>query len=72
MMGDPKDDLRATNESIRHDAAQVDALEKEKASLDPKDPRVEVISKHVETVIDAMQDKAAAETSLVGEIDATA
>ena len=38
-MGDPKDDLRATSESISQDARQVDALEKEKTKLDPEDPR---------------------------------
>ena len=71
-MGDPKEDLRATSESIQHDAGKVDALEREKAALDPADPRVEVISKQVETVVDTMQDKAAAESALAGEIQATA
>src|SRR4029077_1930601 len=71
-MGDPKDDLRATSESISNDARRVDALEKEKTALDPEDPQVQVISKKVEAVIDTMQDKAAAETALVDEIGASA
>ena len=71
-MGDPKDDLRATSESISQDARQVDALEKEKTKLDPEDPKVQLISKKVEAVIDTMQDKAAAETALVDEIGASA
>ena len=71
-MGDPKDDLRATSESISQDARQVDALEKEKTKLDPEDPKVHLISKKVEAVIDTMQDKAAAETALVDEIGASA
>ena len=71
-MGDPKDDLRATSESISNDARRVDALEKEKTALDPEDPQVQVISKKVESVIGAMQDKAVAETALSDEIGATA
>lgn len=71
-MGDPKEDLRATSESIQEDARRVDELEKEKTSLDPEDPQVQVISKKVESVIGAMQDKAVAETALSDEIGATA
>jgi hypothetical protein len=71
-MGDPKEDLRATSESISQDAREVDALEKEKTALDPEDPKLQVISKKVEAVIDTMQDKAAAETALVDEIGASA
>jgi hypothetical protein len=71
-MSDPKEDLRATSESIQHDARQVEALEREKELLDPTDPRVESISKKVETLIGEMQAKAAAETDLSTEIETSA
>ncbi|MFL5642732.1 MAG: hypothetical protein ACJ77V_01995 [Chloroflexota bacterium] len=70
-MSDPKEDLRATSESIQHDARQVEALEREKEQLDPGDPRVEAISKKVEQLIAAMQAKAAAETDLSEELEAS-
>ena len=71
-MGDPKEDLRATSDSIQHDARQVEALEKEKEALDPADPQVDEISKKVQSVIGKMQDKAAAETDLATEIGPSA
>jgi hypothetical protein len=70
-MGDPKEDLRATSESIQQDARKVEKLEKEKTALDPEDPEVQVISKKVESVIGAMQEKASAETDLSNEIGAS-
>jgi hypothetical protein len=71
-MSDPKEDLRATSESIQHDARLVEALEKEKEHLDAGDPRVEAISKEVEALIQAMQAKAAAETDLSEELETSA
>ena len=70
-MSDPAQDLRATAESIRQDAATVDDLEREKATLKPGDPMIESLSRQVENVIDRMQVKAAAETELAEEIGAT-
>jgi hypothetical protein len=68
-MGDPAEDLRATSDSIEHDAEKVAALERQKSALDPADPQVEVISKKVEKLVATMQDKAAAETALAKTID---
>ena len=68
-MGDHEEDFRATSDSIQEDARRVDALEKEKRALDPQDPKVGVISKKVQAVVDGMQDKAAVETALVEEME---
>jgi hypothetical protein len=70
-MTDPKEDLRSTVESIRKDAQQVSDLEREKASLEPGDPRVDDLSSRVEHVIGGMQVKAAAERELADEIKAS-
>lgn len=67
-MSDRADDLKATNESIREDAAKVDSLEARKAELPPGDPRVDQISDRVEAVIESMASKAAAEREIAGEI----
>jgi hypothetical protein len=61
---DSRDDLRATEESMRRDSARVKALEDEKASLDPSDPRVPELSEQVERATAALHDKAAAEREL--------
>jgi hypothetical protein len=70
-MRDPRDDLRATEESIRRDADHVKSLEEEKAALDPADPRVAGLSEQVERVASALQDKAVAERELSEELRAT-
>ena len=67
-MPHPHDDLRSTAESIRRDAEQVKALEDEKTSLDPEDPRVDLLSEQVERVIEVMHGKAAAERELSEEL----
>ena len=67
-MSDPEDDLRSTEESIRRDAEQVDRLEGEKASLDPSDPRVEMLSERVEGVAAGLAGKTVAERELSHEI----
>jgi hypothetical protein len=71
-MGDPKEDLRATIDSIQHDARRVEALEEEKGALDPEDPQVDEISQDVQAVIGKMQDKADAEMDLATEIGPSA
>jgi hypothetical protein len=67
-MPDPREDLRATEESIRRDAEHVKTLEEEKAALDPTDPRVLHLSEQVERVTARLQDKATAERELSEEI----
>ena len=70
-MPDPRQDLRATEDSIRRDADHVKTLEEEKAALDPTDPRVVRLSEQVERITARLQDKAAAERELSEEIRAT-
>lgn len=67
-MPHPRDDLRSTAESIQRDAEQVKALEGEKISLDPEDPRVDHLSEQIERVITGMDGKAAAERELSEEL----
>jgi hypothetical protein len=61
---DPREDLRATTDSIIDDADRLRALEVEKKGLDPADPRVDELSEKVERVVDRLGDKAAAEREL--------
>ena len=68
MQTDPRDDLQATQTSIKKDAEQVKTLEEEKGALDPADPRVERISERVVDLAAALQAKAAAEHELSKEI----
>ncbi len=69
-MSDPRQDLRATAESIQRDARQVATLEEQKTELDPNDPRVVHISEQVERLAVGLQDKAVAERELAEEIQA--
>ncbi len=69
-MPDPRQDFRATTESIRRDAEQVVALEEQKQELDPGDPRVDHLSAQVERITAGLQDKVAAERELAEEIKA--
>jgi hypothetical protein len=69
-MPDPRQDLHATAESIRRDAAQVKVLEEQKTELDPEDPRVVDLSEQVERLAAGLKDKAAAERELAEEIQA--
>jgi hypothetical protein len=64
----PRDDLRATEQSIHHDAKTIIKLEEQKVDLDPIDPEVERISDQVQEVAGALSDKAAAEQDIVEEI----
>ena len=67
-MPDPREDLRATEESILSDATRVVALEEEKIALDPGDPRVDQLSDRVEKLAGGIEDKAKAERALSAEI----
>jgi hypothetical protein len=69
-MPDLRQDLRATEESIRRDADQMKTLEEQKERLDPTDPQVVRISEHVERLAAGLQDKAAAERELSERIQA--
>ncbi len=67
-MTDPREDLRATEESILSDAALVMALEEEKMALDPADPRVDQLSVQIQKLAGGIEDKAKVERSLSAEI----
>jgi hypothetical protein len=66
----PRDDLRATEQAIGHDAKTIVELEDTKAKLDPTDAEVERISDKVQEIASTLRDKAAAEQELVAEIQA--
>jgi len=67
-MPDPREDLRATEESIVTDATRVVALEEEKMALDPADPKVDQLSSQIERIAGGIEDKAKAEQGLSAEI----
>jgi hypothetical protein len=67
-MGYPRDDLRSTAEALQEDADALAALEREKETLDPADPRLPDLARQVEELLRRMTTKAAAERELVDEI----
>jgi hypothetical protein len=69
-MTNPRDDLRATEQAIHHDAKAIVELEEQKATLDPTDAEVERISDKVQKIAHSLNDKTAAEQELVEEIQA--
>jgi hypothetical protein len=70
-MPDPREDLRATEESIHGDAERVKDLEEEKWALDPEDPQVQELSEQVERLSASLHDKATAERELSQDIQAS-
>jgi hypothetical protein len=69
-MTNPRDDLKATEQSIQRDAKKIAELEEQKANLDPNDPAVERISDRVHETAQSLTDKSVAEQGLVDEIQA--
>lgn len=69
-MTDQRDDLRATEQAIHHDAETIASLEVKKAALDPTDPDVRQLSDRVKTVAASLVHKATAENELVEQIQA--
>jgi uncharacterized protein YoxC len=65
-----RQDLRATQESIRRDAESVLDIEERKERLDPGDEEVEDLSERVMRLATSLKNKAAAEKALVEEIQA--
>lgn len=62
-------DLRATSDALRNDAARLAELEDEKQSLDPADPRTDQLSAQVEELGAEIEDKSRAERELSTEIE---
>jgi hypothetical protein len=67
-MPDPIEDLRSTEESILEDADAVAAMERDKTELDPTDPRVVDLSDRIKRKTAELDDKAAAEQELAGQL----
>jgi len=63
-MPDTVQDLRSTEDSIEADAQSVAELEREKADLDPMDPRVRTLSARVKETASNLNKKASAEQDL--------
>jgi hypothetical protein len=47
-MSDLRDDFRSTVENVAQDADEIEKIEREKAELDPADPRAQALSAKVE------------------------
>jgi hypothetical protein len=67
-MTDPRDDLRATEQSIGTDAERLRSLEDEKARLDPADPEVARLSEQAERLTAELKEKGTAERELSEEV----
>ncbi len=70
-MPDLEDDLRATADSLLRDLDRMKALEQEKLSLDPTDPRAAELSAQIEELARRTQTTSAAQREIVDEIQAT-
>jgi hypothetical protein len=66
-MSELGDDLRAIAEDLAADAAELHAIEEEKATLDSSDPRVDVLSEEGERVAREIVPKTVAERRLAAE-----
>ena len=69
-MSDLHEDLRSTEDSIRHDADRLKDLEDEKAATDPDDPQIRQLSEEAEHVAARLHDKTTAERELTERIQA--
>jgi hypothetical protein len=69
-MSDLHDDLRSTEDSIRHDADRLKDVEDEKAATDPEDPQVRQLSEEAERLAASLHDKTTAERELSERIEA--
>jgi cysteine sulfinate desulfinase/cysteine desulfurase-like protein len=66
-VSEQEDDLRATTEDIAADAEEMQAIEREKARLEPEDPRMTELSEEVERIARGIVPKTVAERQLVEE-----
>lgn len=67
-MPDVESDLRATAEDIAADAAELQAIEQEKATLDVADPRLQELSAESERLAREIVPKTIAEREITDEI----
>jgi cysteine sulfinate desulfinase/cysteine desulfurase-like protein len=66
-VSEQEDDLRATTEDIAADAEELKAIERQKARLEPEDPRMLELSEEVERIARRIVPKTVAERRLVEE-----
>jgi hypothetical protein len=64
-MSDLRDDFRSTAENISQDAKELEAIEQEKADLDPGDPRARSLSAKAEDLAEELHRKALVQRDLV-------
>jgi len=62
-----EDQLRATTDDIKSDADELRSLEEQKASLEPNDPRQDVLAQRVVELAHDLVPKAAAQREIVAE-----
>jgi hypothetical protein len=56
-MPDIRDDFRSTAENVGQDAKEIEAIEQEKAELDPADPRARSLSERAEDLAEELHRK---------------
>jgi hypothetical protein len=61
-------DLRATEDSVKADAAQLAKIEETKAELDPGDPKVDRLSADAVDLADQLARKTRAQRDLAGDL----
>jgi hypothetical protein len=61
-------DLRATEDSVQADAAELAAIEKKKSELDPGDPKVDRLSADAVELADQLTRKTRAQRDLAGDL----
>ncbi len=66
-MSDRDDQLRATTDDIKADADELRALEEAKATMEPEDPRQDVLADRVVDLARDLLPKAAAQREIVAE-----
>jgi len=65
MPDDLESDIQATAEDVAADASDLQAIEEEKATLDPDDPRAAELATRAEGLAHGMASKTTAERELV-------
>ena len=68
-MTDRTDALRATSADLIADAAELEALERRKAALDPDDPRLDELAARAEELVRDMVPKATVQREIVSGPD---
>jgi hypothetical protein len=56
-MSDMRDDFRSTVENVAEDAKEIETIEREKAELDPADPRTGKLSEQAEDLAEELHRK---------------